>query len=98
VDCYGTVASQDPFQHKFTAKERDDESRLDFFGARYYGSSLGRFTSADAPFADQKAQAPQSWNLYAYVTNNPLAFVDSNGRGKTKAIKSVIQCPFGKAA
>ena len=31
----------------FTGKERDAESGLDFFGARYYGSALGRFTSPD---------------------------------------------------
>ena len=31
--------------HKFTGKERDSESGLDMFGARYYGSSLGRFMS-----------------------------------------------------
>jgi RHS repeat-associated protein len=29
--------------HHFTGKERDAESSLDEFGARYYGSSLGRF-------------------------------------------------------
>ena len=29
--------------YKFTGKERDSESNLDYFGARYYGSSLGRF-------------------------------------------------------
>jgi len=32
---------------KFTGKERDAESGLDYFGARYYGSALGRFTSPD---------------------------------------------------
>ena len=33
--------------HRFTGKERDSESGLDYFGARYYGSALGRFTSVD---------------------------------------------------
>ena len=32
---------------QFTGKERDSESGLDYFGARYYGSALGRFTSPD---------------------------------------------------
>jgi len=65
--------------YKFTGKERDTESGLDNFGARYSASSLGRFMSADAPFADQEAGDPQSWNLYAYVRNNPLSNLDLTG-------------------
>jgi RHS repeat-associated protein len=64
---------------KFTAKERDNESGLDYFGARYYGSSMGRWMSPDKPFADQHASNPQSWNLYSYVRNNPLSSIDDNG-------------------
>jgi RHS repeat-associated protein len=64
----------------FTGKERDAESGLDYFGARYFGSAMGRWTGADAPFADQKPMIPQSWNLYAYVRNNPLTFIDVSGR------------------
>jgi len=56
----------------FTGKERDQESGLDYFGARYYGSALGRFTSPDEPLVDQ--------NLYGYVRNNPLRFTDPDGR------------------
>jgi len=67
-------------RHKFTGKERDIESGLDYFGARYMSSTQGRFTSADAPFADQRPSDPQSWNLYAYVRNNPLRFIDPTGR------------------
>ena len=66
-------------RHKFTGKERDSESGMDYFGARYFSASLGRFTSADAPFADQYASSPQSWNLYGYVRNNPLRFIDPSG-------------------
>jgi RHS repeat-associated protein len=66
--------------HKFTGKERDAESNLDYFGARYYASNVGRFSTPDSPFADQHAEDPQSWNLYAYTRNNPLNFVETNGR------------------
>jgi RHS repeat-associated protein len=62
--------------HKFTGKERDGESGLDNFGARYFGSSLGRFMSPDPPLMDQHIADPQSWNLYSYVRNNPVSFVD----------------------
>ncbi len=64
----------------FTGKERDVETGLDYFGARYYGSALGRFTSPDPMgifYADPTN--PQSWNLYGYVWNNPLANIDPTG-------------------
>ncbi|MGH9928573.1 MAG: RHS repeat-associated core domain-containing protein [Pyrinomonadaceae bacterium] len=65
-------------RQKFTQKERDNETGLDYFGARYYGSTIGRFTSADpGPFV---VADPQSWNRYAYVQNNPLKFTDPTGR------------------
>jgi RHS repeat-associated protein len=65
---------------RFTGKERDSETRLDYFGARYYSAGPGRFTSADAPFADQFPENPQSWNLFAYVRNNPSVYIDPNGK------------------
>ena len=35
---------------KFTGKERDAETGLDYFGARYYGSKIGRFTTVDPAY------------------------------------------------
>jgi RHS repeat-associated protein len=67
-------------RHLFTGKERDTETNLDYFGARYLSAAQGRFTSADAPFADQWEKDPQSWNLYSYARNNPLRFTDPRGR------------------
>ena len=63
-----------------TGKERDKETALDYFAARYFSGAQGRFTSPDAPFADQHPEDPQSWNMYAYVRNNPLKNTDPNGR------------------
>lgn len=65
--------------YKFTGKERDSESGLDNFGARYFASSLGRFMRPDDPLADQHSDDPQSWNLYSYVHNDPLSFTDPSG-------------------
>ncbi len=62
----------------FTGKERDNESGLDYFGARYYGSSMGRFMSPDDD-SGEHADQPQSWNLYSYVQNNPLTNTDPDG-------------------
>ncbi len=73
---------------QFTGKERDAESGLDYFGARYYGSALGRFTSPDwsakpMPVPYAALGDPQSLNLYAYVRNNPLSRADADGHCDT---------------
>jgi RHS repeat-associated protein len=43
----GYVDDSDGVRQKFTQKERDSETELDYFEARYYSSSQGRFTSPD---------------------------------------------------
>jgi RHS repeat-associated protein len=63
-----------------TLKERDNETGLDYFLVRYYSSVLGRFTSTDEAFIDQQEADPQSWNLYSYVRNKPMLYIDSSGR------------------
>ena len=70
--------------YKFTGKERDIESGLDYFGARYYGNALGRFITPDwaatpvpVPYAD--LLDPQSLNQYGYVRNLPTSKVDPDG-------------------
>ena len=70
--------------YKFTSKERDSESNLDNFGARYYASTTGRFMSPDwalkplaVPYA--KFGDPQTLNLYTYVENSPLNRIDADG-------------------
>ena len=67
----------DTTRQKFTQKERDTESGLDYFGARYYSSAQGRFLSADP--VRGSTRTPQTWNLYVYVLNNPLRFIDPTG-------------------
>jgi RHS repeat-associated protein len=75
-----------------TGKERDAESGNDYFGARYYSSAMGRWMSPDKPFADQHARNPQSWNLYTYSLNNPLRYIDSDGR-KVEETRTVTYYP-----
>jgi RHS repeat-associated protein len=75
----GTFGTQDFVNQKFTGQERDVETGLDFFQARYFSAALGRFASPDTPLLNQDPSNPQSWNLYTYVRNNPLNFVDPDG-------------------
>jgi len=69
----------DPTAEHFTGKETDAESGNDYFGARYYTGSMGRFLAPDNG-SDQHSGDPQSWNLYSYVRNNPLVRTDPNGQ------------------
>ena len=90
--------------YRFTGKERDQETGLDDFGARYYDSSMGRFMTPDwdakpttvpyASFGD-----PQTLNLYSYVENGPLNRVDADGHfNQPMGPSSVtpLSCPFGE--
>jgi len=70
-----------PFvRYRSTGKERDSESGNDYFGARYYASSMGRWMSPDTDMTLKRILPyPQRWNRYAYVINNPLVRFDPVG-------------------
>jgi RHS repeat-associated protein len=67
--------------YTFTGKERDSETGLDYFGARYFGSNMGRLMSPDPGniAAVFHPDDPQAWNGYAYARNNPLLYSDPDG-------------------
>jgi RHS repeat-associated protein len=69
----------DAVKMKFTAKERDAERGLDFFGARYLAGSQGRWTSPDPYLGSMRAEIPQSFNRYSYVLNSPTNYIDPDG-------------------
>jgi RHS repeat-associated protein len=70
---------------QFTGKERDSESGLDYFGARYYGGALGRWTSPDSiNLTDDRLMSPSNTiNKYVYGGNNPFEYIDPDGRDIT---------------
>ena len=73
----------DEYRNEFTGKERDSESGLDMFGAKYDALSMGHFMTPDwsakiEPVPYSKLDNPQSLNLYSYVLNNPLSNVDTD--------------------
>ena len=81
--------SDDATPLHFTSKERDAESGNDYFGARYYASSMGRWLSPDPGwFFSANMLNPQSLNLYNYALNNPLAFLDLDGLELVRAVLS----------
>ncbi len=75
--------------YQFTQKERDKESRLQYFEARYLATSLGQFLSADDLYAEidsipndkliTRLANPQHLNLYGYVLRSPLNYSDPTG-------------------
>jgi RHS repeat-associated protein len=75
--CSGTDATE----HHFTGKERDAESGLDYFGARYLTTDLGRWMTPDPGKLTLKHLInPQKWDKFNYVLNNPLAMIDPDGQ------------------
>ena len=88
--------NNDTNDYKFTGKKRDIETGLDYFGARYYSSGLGRFVTPDwsslpvpvpyATFID-----PQSLNQYGYTMNNPRTFADADGHSLWETVVKIYQ-------
>ena len=76
---------------KFSGKEREGYSDLDYFGARYYDHKSYRFNSVDPIINRVEALSnPQLWNLYAYCDNNPITFFDPDGLRVINKSKRVI--------
>ncbi|CAB5497885.1 Putative toxin subunit [Bathymodiolus thermophilus thioautotrophic gill symbiont] len=72
------IASKDKTQaqqkrYRYTGKERDDSSGLYYYGARYLAPWLTRWISPDS------AGSVNGLNLYVYVGNNPLKYIDPTG-------------------
>lgn len=81
------LSDQGADSRRFTGKERDAETGLDYFGARYYSQRLGRWGSVDPSLNIGKSLVdPQLWNRYAYVTNNPLRYIDPDGRERAQIL------------
>ena len=82
---YENVTTNTGNAYKYTGKEADTENGLQYFGARYYQNTIGRFMSID-PYSFQLDKLvkllsdPQQFNGYSYTRNNPIILVDPDGR------------------
>jgi len=77
----GSSDSSPETSHLFTGHERDlgtGSSELDYMHQRYYSAGLARFVSVDPVMG--RTENSTSWNRYSYVLNNPIKFIDPDGR------------------
>jgi RHS repeat-associated protein len=76
-----TESAKAAADYKFTGKERDLESGLQYFEARYYSGTLGRFNRVDPlkEIKDEWLLTPKKFNCYSYCENNPIGYIDING-------------------
>jgi RHS repeat-associated protein len=66
-----------------------------YFGARYYRADLGRFTTIDPVYTwSENLVDPQRWNRYAYVRNNPLKFVDPDGKNPVLVVLGIAWAAY----
>jgi|GEM_PF-4878416 len=75
---FGSVLAGGSDRYGFTGQEKDPETDLMYYGARYYNPLLRRFVQPDSFLQD--IYDPQSLNRYSYVRNNPLIYVDPTGK------------------
>jgi RHS repeat-associated protein len=91
-----TPPNPSPDVRQFTGKERDAETGLDYFGARYFRAHSGRFTSVDPVLNVGAALTdPQQWNRYGYALNNPFVFIDPDGRDVRMVVNPMAMARAG---
>jgi RHS repeat-associated protein len=102
-DPYGGIQQSSPNntydpQLKFSGKERDAESELDYFGARYYDRSQYRFVSVDPQYTGSVSSFnSKRLNFYSYCMNNPISFIDPDGAYPVEIVVYRIgQLPNGR--
>ena len=89
-DSFGQGAGSTRTRYGYTGRERDAETNLYFYRARWYDPQAGRFISEDPIGLDGGI------NLFAYVENNPINLVDPSGLSPSLG-KCVDKCSSEQA-
>lgn len=77
----------------YTGQEKDSETGLDYYNARYYDPAIRRFTQPDNVLPN--VYDPQQLNRYAYVRNNPIKNTDPSGHFLSEIIQMILESPVG---
>jgi RHS repeat-associated protein len=92
---YAVNTQTDGQRKRFGSHELDNETGLYFMQARYFSSLQGRFTSVDPSSKGTTPTEPQTWNKYIYAKNNPLQYVDKNGKWPTSTHNEILRRALG---
>jgi RHS repeat-associated protein len=84
VRAAGSAVEVSAKRYRYTGKERDEETGLYYYGARYYAPWLGRWTSTDPKGISG------GLNLYGFVENNPIRFQDFDGLQPQNSIDDLL--------
>ena len=84
---YGEVVEGGDSRYGYTSKEKDTETGLNYYGARYYDSYLRHFTQPDQEIKD--IYNPQDLNRYSYTRNNPYKYIDPTGENPVLVVAGI---------
>ena len=90
---YGEVIDDGKSRFLYTRKELDANTKMYYYGARYYDPFFRHFTQPDVNIPD--VYNPQDLNRYAYVRNNPYKYVDPTGEIPVDIIVDVGFITYG---
>jgi RHS repeat-associated protein len=95
-DAFGNYRSQAGSSFNrfaFTGHEKDNETNLYYFKARFYDPETGRFLNQDAYLGD--VNTPPSLHRYLYAYSNPTVYVDLTGYASYESWKTEEDIPAG---
>lgn len=92
IQTQGTTGGLAGLRRRFNDKFRDDQTGLQYYGARYYDGLMLGWTQADPLYRFRPDAAwgePRRANLYQFVLGNPLRYYDPDGRDNDDMSRAV---------